>query len=73
MKTRSVEAELFHTDGQTERHDEVNSRLRRLRAHAYKFRSLLEIFRYSAALDLSSDAYSRLAEQENSWKCRSPV
>jgi len=27
MKIRSVGAELFHADGQTDRHDEANSRL----------------------------------------------
>jgi hypothetical protein len=26
VKIRSVGAELFHADGQTDRHDEVNSR-----------------------------------------------
>ena len=34
MKTRSVEAELFHTDGETERHNEANSGLTQLCAHA---------------------------------------
>jgi hypothetical protein len=27
MKIRQVGAELFHADGQTDRHDEANSRL----------------------------------------------
>jgi len=30
MKIRAVGAELFHADGQTDRHDEANSRLSQL-------------------------------------------
>ena len=30
MKTRPVEAEVFHMDGQKDRHDEANDRFRNL-------------------------------------------
>jgi hypothetical protein len=36
MKIRPVEAELFHADGQTDRHDKVNSRFSQFCESAYK-------------------------------------
>jgi hypothetical protein len=36
MKIRAVGAELFHADGQTERHDEANSRFSQFCESAYK-------------------------------------
>jgi len=42
MKIRAVESELFHTDGQTDRHDKANSRFRNF-ATAPKKQSLLDV------------------------------
>jgi hypothetical protein len=37
MKIHPVEAELFHADGQTERHDEANSFFLQFCEHAQKY------------------------------------
>jgi hypothetical protein len=37
MKIRQVGTELFHADGQTDRHDEVNSGLFKLFESVYRF------------------------------------
>jgi hypothetical protein len=36
MKISPLEAELFHADGQTDKHDEANSRLSHFYESAYK-------------------------------------
>ena len=36
MKIHPVEAELFHADGRTDRHDEANNHVPKFREHAKK-------------------------------------
>jgi hypothetical protein len=47
MKIRQVEAELFHTDGQTNKNDDANSRLSHFCESAYKSVPPPEIERWS--------------------------
>jgi hypothetical protein len=51
MKIRPLEAELFHADGQTDRHDETNSRFSQFCEGAYK-KDMLSRKRYTHAQNI---------------------
>jgi hypothetical protein len=55
MKILPVEAEFFHLDGQTDRHDEVNSRFRNFAKAHKNVLSFLQFY------------YSFLPSQETAW------